>query len=227
MFLTGLSLPVLSDNPEPVTFRATYKIYNAGMEIAESEREVGKSAANEYYYRAVSHTTGFISMFRKDRIVEQSQWKFVNNELQPVKYTYSRTKSKKDKEVSVFFDRSRKIIANRINDNTIELPLAEDALDKLLYQYAIMHDLRNGRFPAQYTIADARKIKTYRFEAAGEEKIATPLGELHTIKISRIDDNRKLVFWCAPQLEYLPVQIEDTREDGAVRLTVLQKVEGL
>ena len=48
----------------------------------------------------------------------------------------------------------------------------------------------------------------------GEEKVNTPLGDLNTIKVqnTKPDDVRKLIFWCAPELKYLPVKIEHTEK---------------
>ena len=93
-----------------------------------------------------------------------------------------------------------------------ELPLTEGMLDQLSYQYALMHDLYNGHVPEKYSVADGRKIKIYFFEKVGEENVATPLGDLETVKLLRTRENdvRKLVLWCAPKYGYIPVKTEKT-----------------
>lgn len=224
----ALSNSAFPEDSAPVTFKAIYKLYASGLEIAESVREVSHSGNDEYNYRSESHTVGLVSLFHKDHIIENSLWKFSGNELIPIDYTYVRNRGKKDRQISVHFDWEKKILSNRINDSKIELPLTEGMLDKLSYQYALMHDLRENQFQSKYMVADARKIKTYHFEQAGEETITTPLGNIQTIKIDKVsDDDTSLSIWCAPRLQYLPVKIKQTEEDGQVITTVLQKVEGL
>ena len=222
-----LTAPAAAEGQSPVTFKATYKLYASGLEIAESVREVSKTGENQYNYRSESHTIGIAAFFHKDNIIENSNWKIMANKLVPTDYSYVRTRGKKNKNISVRFDWDRKTIASQVNDNKIELPLTDGMLDKLSYQYAIMHDLHHNQFPEQYTVADARKVKTYQFEKAGKETITTPLGDMDTVKINRIDDETRLSFWCAPELQYLPVKIEQTEEDGQVITTVIQNIEGL
>lgn len=225
-------LLVISDSasPEdftPVTFKATYNLYANGLEIAESVREVSRSGTNQYNYHSESHTTGFVALFHKDHIIENSQWKYEKNELIPIEYSYIRTRGKKEKNISVHFDWEKKILSNQINSSRIELPLTDGMLDKLSYQYAIMRDLRRNQFPSKYTVADARKIKTYHFKQAGEETVSTPLGDIQAIKIDKVADDSSMTIWCAPQLQYLPIKIKQAEEDGQVITTVIQKVEGL
>lgn len=228
LFSTG---QIMADEQVPSSFNATYKLYYAGMEVAETQRSISKSGTgqNEYIYRAESRTIGLATMVRKDHIVEESLWKVINRELYPLDYSYVRYKGELDREVNIHFDWEKNLITGQVNKKTKKLPLTAGVLDKLLYQYAIMRDLQNGEFPETYTIADGRKMETYYFNNMGEEKITTPLGVLDTIKIEHIkpNDERKLVFWCAPDLKFLPVKIEHTEEDGQVTTAVIQLLAGL
>ncbi|MBI4005385.1 MAG: DUF3108 domain-containing protein [Gammaproteobacteria bacterium] len=222
---------VLANDQQPLLFNASYKLYSSGIEIAVSQRTMSNSHDNKYVYRNVSHTTGIASLFYKDHIVEESQWKFANDQLYPLDYSYVRTRGKKDREVNIHFDWENNLIINRVNDRTRKMQLESGVLDKLLYQYAIMRDLQNGYFPGSYTIADGGKMKTYNFEQLGEETIYTPLGDLHTIKVLRYkpDDStqNKLIFWCAPGFQYLPVKIEQTEEDGQIITAVIESLSWL
>ena len=228
IFLFSFS-PVFADEPNLSPFEATYKLYSSGAEIGVVQRTFTESDNNEYIYRSDSHTTGIASVFRKDHIVEESRWKFADNQFYPLDYSYQKKGGKEDRDVSMHFDWDKNIIINRVNDRTRETQLQSGVLDKLLYQYAIMHDLQIGNFPNSYTIVDGGKIKTYNFERLGEETIHTPLGDLHTIKVIRHkpNDKRKSIFWCAPKFQYLPVQVEHTEEDGFVTTAIIQSLSGL
>jgi hypothetical protein len=63
----------------------------------------------------------------------------------------------------------------------------------------------------------------------GEETLNTPLGEIETIKFTRIknvDSKRKTTLWCSPKLGYLPVQIEHVDKDGSTFTAVLRRLKG-
>lgn len=219
-----------ANDGQPSLFNAIYKLYSSGIEIAVSQRTINNSHDNKYIYRSESHTTGIASLFYKDHIVEESLWKFSDNQLYPLEYSYLRTRGKKDREVNIHFDWENNLITNRVNNSTSEMQLESGVLDKLLYQYAIMRDLQNGQFPDTYSIADGRKIKTYNFEKLGEETIYTPLGDLHTIKVLRHKPSdstqTRLIFWCASKFQYLPVKIEQTEEDGQIITAVIESLSG-
>ena len=93
----------------------------------------------------------------------------------------------------------------------------------------IIWDLQAGKESLQYTVADGGKTKIYNFEILGEETIKTPLGELETIKLERHrpDSRRKSTLWCARQLEFLPVKVENIETDGKVTIALIQSLDGI
>ena len=210
-------------------FSASYKLYGKGMEVADIVRTFQHTRDDRYIYRSESQTTGLVSLFRDDHIIEESRWKLANGELIPLDYSYRHTGSKKNRDVDIRFDWDKGEIINRVNDHTWKMPLEKGVLDKLLYQFAIMVDLQRGLFPETYTIADGGKMKTYHFEHLGRETVSTPLGKLDTIKILRQkpDDTRRSVFWCAEQFNYLPVKVRHTEDDGLETTAIIQSLTGL
>ena len=210
------------------TFNVTYKLFSSGFELAEMKRTMSRLPDGNYLYRSQTETVGLVAVFYKDKIVEESRWKLEENQIYPLKYTYNRTRSKKQRKVRIDFDWDKKVIHNRVNENLWKMPLEKGMLDKLLYQYAIMRDLPEKPFPIDYLIADGGKMKTYHFERLANEKLQTPLGELETIKLQNIkpNDDRKLIIWCAPKFNYLPVRVEHT-DDGRLTTAIIQKLEGL
>jgi hypothetical protein len=64
----------------------------------------------------------------------------------------------------------------------------------------------------------------------GEETLKTALGEIDTLKFTRvknIDSKRKTTLWCSPKLGYLPVQIEHVDKDGSTFTAVLRRLKGI
>jgi hypothetical protein len=220
----------MADELVPTSFKATYKLYYSGMEVGETERSISKTGNDGYLYRSESKTIGLAALIRKDHIVEQSVWRIIDQQLFPQDYSYVRFRGDKDREVIIHFDWDKNLITSQVNNKTRETQLESGVLDKLLYQYAIMRDLQNGRFPETYMIADGgKRMQPYNFNSMGKEIVNTPLGDLDTIKLqsTKPNDTRKLVFWCAPGLKFLPVKVEHTEEDGGIMTAVIQVLTGI
>ena len=217
---------------EPVTglhtFRAEYALYAKNTRVAQVVRNLSRLDDNSYEYRSETKTVGLIALFRKLHIVESSRLVLEERMLQPVYYRYTRRGYRKKRDVSIEFNRATDRIKNIINGDAWHHPLEPAVMDKLLYQLAIMYDLKNGRTPASYRVADGGKIKTYNFEKLGEEVVETPLGSFNTIKMIRYKpgSSRKSVFWCAPDLEYLQVKVEHTEKDGSTTVAMLKSLQG-
>lgn len=213
----------------PQSFEAHYSLYRTGAKVAEMLRVFTRLENGQYRYRSETRTTGLFALFRKDHVIEESNWLFENGELRPLEYLYEHSGGKKDRNVAVTFDWDAQRITNTINGQSWRMPAEPRVMDKLLYQLAIMHDLKAGRSPLAYTVADGGKIKTYSFELLGEETISTPLGELSTVKVSRqrSDSRRETVFWCAEKLDFLPVRVENIETDGGRTTVIIDSVTGL
>ncbi len=213
----------------PTPFEAEYALYRKGAKIAKVNRRLIKLDKAHYEYHSETKTTGLVSLFRKDHIIEKSLSRFDGGMLRPQHYSYAYSNGKKRRDVEVEFDWDAKKIKNIINGDVWQMPVAPAVMDKLLYQLAIMHDLRNGRTPASYQIADGGKIKIYNFETLGEERVKTPLGDYNTIKMIRHRPNhhRKSTFWCAIELEYLPIKVEHMEKDGSTTKAVIKSLQGI
>ena len=209
-------------------FEAEYSLYAKNTRAARVVRRLARLDDNSYQYTSETKTTGLVSIFKKVHIVETSRLMVRGRVLRPVYYSYKRTGDRKKRDVSIEFNWDVKKIKNTINGDFWHLPTEPAVMDKLLYQLAIMYDLRNGRTPASYRIADGGGIKTYNFEKLGEEVVETPAGSFNTIKMLRHKpgSSRKSVFWCAPDLAFLQVKVEHTEKDGSTTVAVLKSLQG-
>ena len=230
--LTGLPCSQLyADEHSLPTFSAQYKLYASGMEIGEMDRAFSQSGtnSNDYIYRSETRTTGLAAIFHKDIIVEQSRLKFIQQKIRPMQYTYQRTGGKKERNINVKFDWNNQKITNVVNETTMQFELEQDTLDKLIYQYVIMRDIQNNKLPYTYPIVDGRKIKTYNFRLLNEETIETPIGTFQTVKIERVRQNSedKTYLWCAPDLQYLPIKVENIEKDSWTTVAIINSLTGL
>ncbi len=213
----------------PALFEADYSIRIKGAQIAKMTRRFSQKGDGEYQYHSETNTTGLVSLFRKDHIIETSNWQLQAHKLVPMDYYYDHSGGKKDRKVSISFDWENNLITSSIDGSSWKMPTSPNIMDKLLYQLAIMYDLKAGKKSLQYTIADGGKTKIYNFEYIGEETIGTPLGKLKTVKLQRHKPNsrRKSTLWCAKDLEYLPIKVENIERDGKITVALIKSLKGI
>ncbi|MFQ5658949.1 MAG: DUF3108 domain-containing protein [Gammaproteobacteria bacterium] len=226
LFLSGL---VAAADSFPDPFEASYSLHSRGYTFAKMKRSVSRLQDGTYLYHSETNTTGLVSLLRNDHIEEQSTWFMDEDQLKPLRYSYLRSGGKKDRDVTVQFDWASGQITNSVNGAAWRMPIQPAVMDKLLYQLAIMHDLDSGKEQFSYTIADGGKIKIYNFDILGEEPVKTPLGEFATVKLKRIRKNskHKTTFWCARELGYLPVRVENISKDGRKTVAILESFSGI
>ncbi len=209
-------------------FKAEYDVYRSGVKIARLERSFSRQTDGNLLYRSETNVSGIASMFRKDRIIEESRWQYTNGKIVPQFYQYLHTGTSRERNVTIEFDWKSRLITNSVNGSPWRMHASEGILDKLVYQYSIMLDLQAGKSSLRYTVADGGTEKVYVFEKLGEEMLETALGTLKTIKMERYrpDSDRQSVFWSAPEIGYLPVKLENT-DEGVKTVVVIRSVTGL
>ena len=211
----------------PTFFEASYKLYRNDTKIAQMDRKFYKKGPNNYVFSSESKTTGLISLFRKDHVIEISNWKFLNSNIIPIHYSYKRTGGKKNRDVEINFNWNNQQIINRVNDSVWRMKTQSGVLDKLLYQLVIMIDLKSGNIPEKYMVADGGKIKEYVFEYIQDEVIETPIGSLNTMKFSLYKKNKQKTFlWCAYDLDFLPIKVITKENDGRLSKAIIESING-
>lgn len=225
-----LPLPVLSAGPVfPAPFEAEYSLYSKGLKVAHIKRVFRSLEDGSYIYESRSHPVGLLAMFRDDRIVERSHWQQSENGFRPIKYIYKHSGSKKNRDVKIDFDWDKSKVRMQVNDNHWQMDLETGTLDKMLYQLAVMRDLKHGREKFSYRIADGGKMKSYNFEALEHESVETPHGNFEALKVERFRDDREreTIFWCVQELDYLPVKVINIEPDGLQTMALLESYTSL
>jgi len=219
-------ISVANDNI-PTFFEVSYKLYSNDTKIAQMERRFYRKEPNNYVFSSESKTTGLISLFRKDHVIEISNWKFLNSNIIPIHYSYKRTGGKKNRDVEINFNWNNQQIINRVNDSVWRMKTQSGVLDKLLYQLVIMIDLKSGNIPEKYMVADGGKIKEYVFEYIQDEVIETPIGSLNTMKFSLYKKNKQKTFlWCAYDFDFLPIKVIAKENDGKLSKAIIESING-
>ena len=214
------------DIPLPL-FNAEYSLKRNGVTLGTSTRSLSAAPDGVFVYASSTQAAGLIAWFVKDHIDEHSKWSFDGGRIRPIEYVYHRHGGSKTRLVKLNFDWQHLTVTNIIEDDHWRMEIPPDAQDKLVYQLAIMYDLMNGKKKLEYKIADGGKLKDYSFAIAGEEVLNTALGKLKTVRLQRIGDRRDTTVWCAPQLSYLPVRLEQQDTDGSELTMQITSVQGI
>ncbi|OQY55989.1 MAG: hypothetical protein DRR08_25670 [Candidatus Parabeggiatoa sp. nov. 2] len=206
-------------------FTATYGLYAKGWSVGEGTRTLTHQGDNKWVFETHAGSTGFLSLFKDIRIDERSEFRLVNGQVLPSKYTYRQT-GHKDRYSRISFNWYRKKATSLYKGETKVIPLEEGTLDRLVYQVVLMQDLKQGKRRLKYKIANKGKIRVYRPKFIGRESVNTGIGQLETVKYERQSSNskRRTTLWCASNLHYLPVQVEHVEKDGDVFRLELQSV---
>jgi len=211
--------------PLPEQFSATYGLTKAGITIGETKRVLSRKNG-QYLFESITRPTGVAKLFTNGLVVERSHWQFFQGHPRPVQYTFFNSGSKKKRNVQVDFDWEKNQVTNTVNNDPWTMPLEHGATDKLLYQLRLMQDLPTAATSLRYPVADGGKLKYFVIEILGKERIKTPLGKFETLRLRYIKGKRQTTMWCATELGYLPVRIEQRKNDDTPVVATLTSAKG-
>ena len=214
LFLIPIALVAFAASANPIEFRAEYRGDFVGLPVqAKAVRELTRMD-NGHYRLTSSAEALFVS------ITESSEFTYEDERWLPDSYHYQRQGLGKNKNEQHFFDWPEMTMNYR---DTV-VAAEPGALDKLSYQLKLRADVMkalasdDNNVELSYLIADEEKFKQYRFRIIGEEVLATPLGEINTVRVDRIRETseRQTSFWLAIDYEFLLVRLKqlETRNRG-------------
>lgn len=214
---------------EPVLteFTAYYKVVKGGITVGETKRSVAPAGEGTFTFRSETSPRGIFSWISDAYVLEQSLWSLDNSEFRPLEYNYQNFNDDRIRDVKLVFDWDKQRVTNIINGDPWHMALQPGIQDKLLFQLKMMHDLKNGAELLEYSVADGGKIKKYIIKKIGEEILEIPLGRFKTIKLQRITPTKTTIWWCAEKLHYLPIKIQQKKQQGSRVVAVLRKLEGI
>ena len=204
------------------SYVATYKLEVGPLTVGAMVRSFEIQSDGTYRFESKLHATGLASLVSKDELHETSSGVFRQGKFHPSAYTHVR-KSKKPLNVDTRFDRENATVNTIVNGTQSSSPLLEGMLDKLVYQAAIMHDLDAGKSKLSYRITDRGEEKSYDPVVGDTAVVDTQLGRFNTVTVirQRTKDKRRTIFWCAPELGYLPIKVSNREKDGSETIALL------
>lgn len=191
-------------------YRTEYTVHYNGFKVGEMKQRLKKGSGDNYVMETEVFTTGLVSWFKKDHIVERSTFTYHDGTLRPLSYLYRYTGREKDVVERLDFDWKKMQIKSLRNGKVKYLPLTPGVYDKQLYQLVMRRELGTGKKQFNYSIAERGKFEEYELEVVGQEKVMTTFGEVNAIVVKK--GTTKL--WLAKEYNYLVVKIAQNEDDN-------------
>lgn len=148
---------------------------------------------------------------------EISNFRIINDTVQPLQYRYLRSGLFKEPDRNQLFDWENKRIINVDNQTVFDGHWDDKVQDNLSYNLQASIDLNNGKTQFIYPVFDRKKVKNFTFQMIGSESLKTAVGTLRTVKIEQIEkkkNKKKTYIWFAKDYNYLLVRLKQEQKDG-------------
>jgi len=172
-----------------------------------------------YQATHVIKPTGISRMFARGTLEESSTFDSAATGVKPREYSSRDTLSRDKSNVQVLFDWDAGEARGTVNGTEVVSIIDGLAHDRVSIQYEVMHDLLNSATSDQYTMFEIDRLRPVNVRTIGEKRVDVPAGNFDVIGIQHQAEGSKRVttLWCARELGYLPVIIEQHRK-GKLRV---------
>ena len=189
--------------------------YKIKISIASGTLETVVRAADDgFEVQSVIEPTGFAGLLMNGVIEERSQFSVGEAGVRPKVYSSEDTLSKEDKFMDFVFDWEENEVNGTINDEAFRFELDGEAHDRVSIQYQLMHNLLTGADNPNYALLDGDELKLLSISTLPAREIKVPFGTFEAIGVQHqaADSKRVTTLWCAEELGYIPVLIEQHRK---------------
>jgi len=212
-----LSLTALAALTEtrPTPYVAQYRAFYKGRDVGSTQFSVRYDAASDTFsYTSQTRLKGLYKFVSPKPIVDQSSFQFVEGRILPIEFRHEDGSRSGDENQRIQFDWGNGTAILSGEHGTTEVGLMPGIVDRASLQIVLKTDLANGLPLTQYTVADDDTLKTYHFALQGDKTVETPIGKFEVVSYlqQRTGSSREMVFDFAPDLDYLPVRIEQFRD---------------
>ena len=198
-------------NAVPADYEAVYSVKL--MQADGTLRAKLKNNNGTYIYTLKTEPTGFWKLIANGSINESSQFEIVDGEIRSINYRLNDTIRRNPRESVVDFDWSKKTIQGFYKDRMIDFYIERRILTRILLQIEIMHQKQRNNLEDSYLIIDKDEIKEIEITSSNSgKKISVPFGSYEVFEVSHRskNSNRINTFWLAPDLDFIPLKLEQT-----------------
>jgi hypothetical protein len=226
LIVAVLASPVLAETAlTPHTAQYKVKISVVSGQLNTELRRT----ADGYVANHVIKPTGISRLITRGTMDVTSTFSSEPDGVRPIRFQSVDT-IRDDPDEDLTFDWTTNEVSGTVGEENVLLQLQGIAHDSVSIQYELMHDLLNGEPDEQYVLFDFEKMRIANVSIGGEKKIKTKAGTFTAVGIQHQKEgsSRTTTLWCAKELDYLPVVIEQHRKGKLkFRATLVSYTPGL
>jgi hypothetical protein len=211
LFLLATSALSPASAAELTPHRAEYKV-QISVVTGELDTEL-RATGDGYVATHVVKPTGLSRVISSGEIFVTSTFTPVADGVRPISYRAVDT-IRNEPETKISFDWVNMVATGTVGDVPVEFQLDGPSHDAVSIQYELMYDLLNGQQTDSYVLFDVEKMRVANISVAGKKTVKTNAGKYDVVGIQHQKEgsSRITTLWCAPELDYLPVVIEQHRK---------------
>jgi len=172
-----------------------------------------RKTADGYVANHVIKPTGMSRLITHGTMDVTSTFSSEADGVRPIRFQSVDT-IRDDPDEDLSFDWTINEVSGTVGEENVLLQLEGIAHDNVSIQYELMHDLLNGEPDDQYVLFDVEKMRIANVSISGEKSVKTKAGTFTAVGIQHQKEgsSRTTTLWCAKELDYLPVVIEQHRK---------------
>lgn len=205
----------------PKAFQANYTVSKGSLSLGNLHASL-KYTANNYHYHKYTKSTGLAAMLTGIKITENADGIFSGENMTPQNYLFNQSRKKKSRIDKAIFTNGQ--VAGSYKNKPYSLSVSPGTQDRASLELVLARDLAKNKKDLNYTVVERGKLKNYKFQKLGYQKIKTSAGEFNAMKVKVVRDQsskRETIFWLAKEVDFLPVKIRHT-EKGNVITTIIK-----
>jgi hypothetical protein len=223
--LMAQSVAAATHDPNVLTpFRADYSLMRNSLGLGISSFTLSRDT-DTYSYKSAAHASGLASLFSSSTITQESRFTLVDGRPRAVSYRYADSGKPEDAEL-IRFDWDKGTATTEEDGRQKDRLLTPNTSDVQMIQLMLAADVSAGRAQRYYRLVDHGEITRYAAKALPDAPL-TVGGKGYSTKVVQLynaERGRTITVWLAPELHYLPVQIQQAQTDKATITLTLQKV---
>jgi hypothetical protein len=218
IILVCLAAPASALTP----YTAVYEGKISGLK-ADTHTTLSVDESGRMEFRSVAKARGMARMFKHDPIVEYTQFEEADGRFRPIEYQYQFNQSGSKRNAWIKFNRDDMVASSMYKTETVELEI-DKHVDRSLELLVVRADLMAGEIAEKYSYIDRNTLREAAYESLGSETVRTKAGSFETVKYrrQRVGSTRSAIIWFAPDLEYLPVQMQHFKGNKVTGTVILK-----
>ncbi len=211
-------------------YRATYSLLDDDKRVGESIFTLSYDAPSQQYtFASESRFRGLLRLAAPRPVIERSEFVVTDGEIRPLAFAYADGTRRGRRDFVLRFDWDAGSMTIERREDLSVVPIEPATLDRASVRVALMRDLANGDHTGNHILADPDVVRTYDYVVESTEEIETAIGRVtaHRVHQQRDGSSRYTLIWMAPSLSFVPLRMEQHREDRDTVAFVIESIEWL